>query len=253
MKSIQKLARSLMSVLAGVVALSVASNLQAQTQPSKAEVRAVRGTATYTVGGGAAQPLKVGTILPSGSTVKTGPASMVDIFLGNSAGVVRVTENTTLGLDKLTLTDTGADTVVEVQLNLPDGTILGNVNKLSAASKYEIKVPSGVAGVRGTRYRISSTGYTVVLEGTMVMVYVPPQGAPTPYTLVGPPATYFSPLEGVKPAPEDLVREINAQFRGGGGPPFTPPGPPTAVPFKDPFVSPGTGRSTVGDNPSPGN
>jgi hypothetical protein len=108
-----------------------------------------------------------------------------------------LTENTTLGLDKLTLTDTGADTVVEVQLNLPEGTILGNVGKLSAASKYEVKVPNGVAGVRGTRYRISSTGYTVVLDGTVVFVYVPPNGQPTPYTLVGPPAVYFSPLEGV--------------------------------------------------------
>ena len=121
-----------------------------------------------------------------------------------------------MGLDKLTLTDTGADTVVEVQLNLPEGTILGNVGKLSAASKYEVKVPNGVAGIRGTRYRISSTGYTVVLDGTVVFVYVPPQGQPTPYTLVGPPAVYFSPLEGVKPAPEDLVVEVRNQFGPGG-------------------------------------
>ena len=143
---------------------------------------------------------------------------MVDLFLGNSAGVVRLTENTTLGLDKLTLTKTGADTVVEVQLNLPEGTILGNVGKLSAASKYEVKVPNGVAGIRGTRYRISSTGYTVVLDGTVVFVYYPPQGQPTPYTLVGPPAVDFSPLEGVKPAPEDLVVEVRNQFGPGGYP-----------------------------------
>jgi hypothetical protein len=248
MKSTQKLANKLVAMIVGMAVLSLASSLQAQTQPSKAEVRSVKGTATYTVGGGPAQPLKVGTILPAGSVVKTGPASMVDLFLGNSAGVIRVTENTTLGLDKLTLTDTGADTVVEAQLNLPDGTILGNVNKLSAASKYEVKVPNGVAGIRGTRYRISSTGYTVLLDGTLVFVYVPPGGQPTPYTLVGPPAVYFSPLEGVKPAPEDIVREVNAQFRG--GPPFTPPGPPPGVPFRDPFVSPGTGtKPDVSNNP----
>jgi hypothetical protein len=243
MKSNQSLARNLVALVAGALAFSC--SLQAQTQPSKAEVRAVKGQATYTVAGGPAQPLKVGTVLPSGSVIKTAAASVVDLFLGNSAGVVRITENTTLGLDKLTLTDTGADTVVEVQLNLPDGTILGNVNKLSAASKYEVKVPNGVAGIRGTRFRISSTGYTVLLDGTLVFVYVPPQGAPTPYTLVGPPAMYFSPLEGVRPAPEDLVREVNGQF----GPPFTPPGPPPAVPFKDPFVSPGVGRPDVGNNP----
>jgi hypothetical protein len=235
MKSTHSQVLKLAAVVAGVLAFSFIT--QAQTQPSKAEVRAVKGTATYTVAGGPAQPLKVGTILPAGSVVKTAAASMVDLFLGNSAGVVRLTENTTLGLDKLTLTDTGADTVVEVQLNLPEGTILGNVGKLSAASKYEVKVPNGVAGIRGTRYRISSTGYTVVLDGTVVFVYVPPQGQPTPYTLVGPPAVYFSPLEGVKPAPEDLVVEVRNQFGPSGylggirGEPIVPPQP-------DPFISP---------------
>lgn len=221
-----------------MLALFVASSVYAQTQPSKAEVRAVKGEATYTVAGGPAQPLKVNTILPAGSVIKTGPGAVVDLFLGNSAGVIRVVENTTLGLDKLTLTDTGADTVVEIQLNLPEGTILGNVNKLSAASKYEIKVPNGVAGIRGTWFRMSSTGYIVLLEGTVVFVYVPPGGQPTPYTLVGPPAVYFSPLEGVKPAPEDLVREVRTQFDRGIS---TAAAPPQSVPFKDPFVSPGTG------------
>ncbi|MCI0744085.1 MAG: FecR domain-containing protein [Verrucomicrobia subdivision 3 bacterium] len=247
MKSTQNVTKTLVATAAGMLALSL--GLQAQTQPGKAEVRAVKGTATYMVGGGPAQPLKVGTVLPSGSTIKTAAGSAVDLFLGTSAGVVRVAENTTLGLDKLTLTDTGADTVVEVQMNLPDGTILGNVNKLSAASKYEIKVPNGVAGIRGTRFRLSSTGYAVLLDGTMVFVYVPPGGNPTPYTLVGPPAVYFSPLEGVKPAPEDLVREVRGQF----GPPFTPPGPPPRVPFNDPFVSPGVGsRPDVSNNPGQG-
>ena len=134
-------------------------------------------------------PLKVGTVLLSGATVRTEAGSVVDIFMGNSAGFVRVTENTTLALDKLAFTETGADTVVEIQLNLPDGTILGNVNKLSAASKYEVKVPNGVAGIRGTRYRISASAYVVLLDGSLIMVFVPPTGGnPIPYPMFGPPA-----------------------------------------------------------------
>src|SRR5688500_15482484 len=109
MKATKSLAPRMAALVAGVMAFSLASSLHAQTQPSKAEVRAVKGDATYTVGGGATQPLKVTTTLPAGSVIKTGPASVVDLFLGNSAGVIRVTDNTTLGLDKLTLTDTGAD------------------------------------------------------------------------------------------------------------------------------------------------
>ena len=133
--------KGLLTLTAGLMALALATCLHAQT-PGKAEVRAIKGSASFSAAPGApSAALKVGTVLYSGSTIKTGPGAWVDLFLGNSAGSVRVTESTTLSLDKLAFTDTGADTVVEVQLNLPDGTILGNVNKLSAASKYEVKVP----------------------------------------------------------------------------------------------------------------
>ena len=209
-------------MLAMSVAMLLSANLFAQEMAGRAEVKAVRGTAIYTVAGGPETPLKKGTVLTAGSVVKTGPESSVDLFMGNSAGTVRVTENTTLGLDTLKLTDTGAETVVEIQFNLPEGTILGDVNKLSPASKYEIKLPNGVAGIRGTKYRCSSTAYIVLLDGTMIFVFVPPGGNPTPYTLVAPPAVYFSPIEGIKPAPKDLLREVLEQLAGGEMIPETP-------------------------------
>ncbi|SRR5260221_5771990 len=216
MKFTENLANRLVRFTFGLVALGLATGLQAQT-PGKAEVRAIRGKASFAAAGGAFAPLKVGAILYSGATIKTEGGAFVDLFLGNSAGFIRVTENTTLALDKLAFTDTGADTVVEVQLNLPDGTILGNVNKLSAASKYEVKVPNGVAGIRGTRFRIASSAHVVLLEGSLIMVYVPPNGVPTPYPLFGPPAQYFSPTEGVKPCPIVLVEEVKQQGAGLGG------------------------------------
>ena len=234
----QQLSHRLAPAVAGIVALAFTYSLQAQSQPGRAEVRVVKGTATYMVSGGPAQPLKAKTVLPAGTTVKTGPASIVDLSLGQ-AGTVRVTENTTLTIDRLNVTDTGAETVTETQLNLPEGTIYFNVHKLSAASKYEIKFPNGMAGIRGSSGRVSSTGYSVLMDGTMVIVYVPPGQQPTPYTLVAPPPVYFSPLEGVKPAPEDLIREMKT---GAGA---TIIGATEAVitqpPFKDPFISPGTG------------
>jgi len=224
MKFTKNLANRLVRFTFGLVAIGLAASLQAQT-PGKAEVRAIKGKASFAAAGGAMAPLKVGTILYSGATVKTEGGAYVDLFLGNSAGFIRITENTTLALDKLAFTDTGADTVVEVQLNLPDGTILGNVNKLSAASKYEVKVPNGVAGIRGTRFRISSSANVILLDGSLIMVYVPPNGVPTPYPLFAPPAQYFSPTEGVKPCPLVLVEEVKQQWSGmpggGGG---TPPG-----------------------------
>jgi hypothetical protein len=156
--------------------------------------------------------LKTGTILPPGAVVKTGPGATVDLFLGKTAGVLRLTENSTLSFDKLTLTDTGVDTVVEVQLNLSEGQILGNVNKLSAASKYEIKVPNGVAGIRGTRYRCGSNAHIVLLNGILIFVHVPPGGNPVPFTLKAPPPVEFSPVDGIKLASSETVQEVLTQF-----------------------------------------
>lgn len=220
------------------------SPAQAQTQPGKAVVRSITGVASHSTDGSTFVPLKAGAVLPPGTTIKTAPQSTVDLFLGHSAGVVRILEDTTLSIDKLALTDTGADTVVDVQMNLPEGTMLFNVNKLSAASKYEIKVPNGVAGIRGTKGRCNHHSYIVLVDGTLIFVYVPPGGAPTPYTLVAPPPVYFSPLEGVKPAPEDLIQEVLGQFEGQGPPSppvFVGPGPtdPTT------FVEPNTGETPI--------
>ncbi len=212
MKLIQSLPNKLVPLVAGLAALTLVLTLDAQTAPGKAEVRAIKGHALYAVSGGPAAELKAGTVLGAGTIIKTAADSTVDLFLGNSAGVIRITENSTLGLDKLLITNTGADTVIENQFNLPEGTMLFNVNKLSAASKYEVKLPNGVAGIRGTKGRLSSNAFIVLLDGALVYVHVPQGGNPTPYSLSAPPPVYFSPAEGVKPAPEPLIAEVVKQF-----------------------------------------
>jgi hypothetical protein len=136
---------------------AIAFEAQAVTKEGKAVVRAVRGTAKYSSGGGVWVPLKVGITLQPGASIQTGPESTVDVFLGQNGPVVRVTPDTTLGFDKLAFTDTGADRVIDTQLNLKSGRILGNVKKLASASRYEIKTPVGVAGIRGTDFDVTVT------------------------------------------------------------------------------------------------
>jgi hypothetical protein len=232
----------LTSLLAGAMLLSMTTRLPADTQPGKITVVGLKGTASASAPGSSPAPVKMKDIYGPGTTIKTDKASSVDLFFGSTLGTMRLEESGTLVIDKFTLTDTGADTIADVQLNLPEGTMLGNVNKLSAASKYEIKVPRGVAGIRGTTLLASAAAYFVLLEGALVYVDVPPGGNPTPYTLQAPPAVYFSPLEGVKPAPDDLINSVRLRLPN-------PPGIEVArehVPGpvrddKPPFVSPGTG------------
>jgi hypothetical protein len=88
---------------------------------------------------------------------------------------IRLWGDGALGIDKLTVLQTGADRVTDTQLDLKRGRITGNVKKLSAASKYEIKLPNGVAGVRGTVFDIQAVGIVKVYIGSMVVAWVDPQ------------------------------------------------------------------------------
>lgn len=243
----------LVTVVTLLVAL--APSAWGQAGPLRAEVRAVKGAATFTTAADATpKPLKVGMAITASTntTIRTGAESTVDLFLGASAGVVRISPNSTLSLAKLAETATGADSRVEVELGLPEGELYFNVNKLSQASRYEIKMPTGIAGIRGTKGRClqranppagAAGSPVVLLDGHLVFVHVPVGGEPKAYVMKAPPAVFFSPAEGVKEAPQDLVRGINLEIEragkaGRGGPPFQPPGPPENRPPVEPFISP---------------
>src|SRR5690606_22284182 len=145
------------------------------------------------------------------------PGSIVDLFLGENGPVVRVTEDTTVGIDRLTVDDLGAEKIIETQLDLRSGRILGNVKKLAATSKYEVKTPQGVAGIRGTRYDISADGTVTVVEGQVVVVYIV-EGQPVSVT-VNAGQTARPPIRAGEPArltqtPIEIQRRINSELDG---------------------------------------
>lgn len=205
--------RSLMNgLIMGAVALAMASSLPAQTvTQGKAKVIRIKGYARFTAGNNVWQPLKVGEVLRPGTVIQTGidKGSFVDLVLGDGEAtvasgsvpstsatpvannnnnnskayqpsaeqnVVRVWENSLLGIDKLTSMETGADVVTETQLNLQAGRIFGSVKKMSAASKYEVKIPNGVAGIRGTVFEITAEGVIKVASGVVVLAFVGADG-----------------------------------------------------------------------------
>jgi hypothetical protein len=220
--------------LIGALAVSSAQAVEA----GKAVVRAIRGQAQFAEGGNWL-PLRVGQILRPGSAVRTANDSQVDLFMDQSGPVVRLAENTTLGIDKLNFEATGVDTVIETQLDLKSGRILGIVKKMAATSKYEIKTPNGVAGIRGTEYDVSATGVVRVVSGSMVVVYVKSDG--TVITQVVNAGEMFVPSDAaVKPIPADelsqLIGEVN-NLRGA---------PTVALAVEEPitiFISPLAGGS----------
>jgi len=213
-----------------VAALLSAATAQAAPEQNKAVVRAVRGSANFSTDRGANwKALKVGTSLNQNSVVRTAPGSNVDLYLGDNGPIVRVTEDTTLGIDRLTIDRTGVDKVIETQLDLRNGRILGDVKRLAAASKYEVKTPHGVAGIRGTRYDIRADGTVIVIEGQIVVVYIVDGQA---YTATGNAGdTLRPPTPGtrqvlVSPTSPEVITEVNSQLgdagRGGGAAPTGP-------------------------------
>jgi hypothetical protein len=87
--------------------------------------------------------------------------------------VIRLRENTLLSIDKLTAEQTGGDTVSDTQLDLRAGRVFFNVKKTSAASRYEIKLPNGVAGIRGSIGEFAEdTGDFTMFSGSAVLTFL---------------------------------------------------------------------------------
>jgi FecR protein len=190
----QSLLKSLL--VCGVALAAVATMAADNVVQVTARVVRIRGDARYKVGAGAWQTLKQGDELGAGTIIETGVNSRIDLMMGEGApptarpvvgevltyapaaeqNMVRIWENSRMAIDKLTRTETGADVVTETQLDLQAGHIFGSVKKMSAASKYEVKIPNGVAGIRGTIYDISVEGVIKCLVGSIYLAYVDSSG-----------------------------------------------------------------------------
>ena len=190
-----------------------ASRMFGQAPTEGAQVVGVVGTAVYSSSGTASLPLNPGDRVAAGSILKTGPQSAVDLSLGPRAGILRLTENTTVSLGQLVAGGAIPDPQVQIRLHVTEGTVVGFNNKLTTTAKYEVQTSTGIAAIGGSEFRVDSRGHVVLLAGKALVAYVPTGGEPVVHTLKAPPASYFSPLEGVRPAPKALEQEVRAQCK----------------------------------------
>jgi len=208
-----------------------------------ATVVRVRGEASYTLESGPNAkwiPLVAGKILQAGATIKTETGALVDVVLGKTVefpqarptpdsislapdslvrgavdykpsaeqNVVRLSGGTTLKIDKLTVSDTGVDTVSDTELDLQKGRIFASVKKISGASQYLIKIPNGIAGVRGTKLSIGADGSVAVLTASspsdVVLSITNPDGTTTTYVIAA--GDQFDPQSGqTGPVPAEFL------------------------------------------------
>jgi hypothetical protein len=229
----------------GVAVAALLAVSAAHAAAGKAVVRSVTGTSSYSEQGGDWKPLKNGQVLLSGSSAKSGVASRIVLFLDKNGPTVRLLEDTTLGIDRLDADSTGTDTVIETQLDLRQGTIQGYVNKLAAASKYEVKTPNTVAGVRESpiEYQISADGVTHVRNGSMMVAYTNPVTKKISTHLINEGQSFIPPSDPSRPDATPTVRATRPGEVVWTGPVPTGKGPEAplavvAIPTTEPFVSP---------------
>jgi hypothetical protein len=210
------------------VALTLGAGAVAQNiQPGVLTVVRIVGEARYSLGDGVWHPLVAGKVLAAGSVIQAGHDATVDVVLGKKIlmspaaatpqqiapavdspvrgfisytpaaeqNAVRLTGDTVLAIDKLNVSDTGVDTVSDTELDLRQGRIYCSVKKLSGASQYLIKIPNGIAGVRGTWFVIDANGYVGVLRNSVVLSIIGADGKPI--TVVVGEGNQFDPKSGL--------------------------------------------------------
>jgi len=266
--------------LTGVAFAVVASAVAQQMSQSTAKVVRIKGSARYADASNVWQPLKVGDVLKAGCIIQTAADSRVDLVLGDKDATanevkwgqttsymgagggagggdsaekdphskrdfVRLSENSVLAIDKLLIADTGTDKIREVQLDLRAGRAFGMVKKLNGASKYEVKIPNAVAGIRGTIYTISANGTLDVLVGSVVVAYKDASGSITTQVVKG--GERFDASTGqVSPIPDYDQKEMVKTARTELGPNV----PPTTFVYDNTtyWVSPTAGFNGSGSS-----
>jgi hypothetical protein len=225
------------------LALPVKTFAQSPVHAGVATVVRISGEATYSLGDGKWHPLLAGKILAAGSIIKTEPDATVDLVLGKTIAMpqanpvpnsisasaddnvrglvtykpsaeqntVRMMPNTVLAIDKLTVSDTGVDSVSDTELDLRQGAIYNSVKKFSGASQYLIKIPNGIAGVRGTLFYIEATGSCAAFKNSVVLSIIGSNGKPE--TVVVGEGTQYNPQSGsTSPLPSGVVTQLGEIF-----------------------------------------
>jgi hypothetical protein len=240
MKKIQFLVTA--AVCGLVTSFTIAASADDAVKQGVATVVRVKGEASYTLGGSDTwHPLVPGKILQAGSSISTKPDAIVDVVLGKQAAmpqaqpspdrislapdspvrgvvsckpsveqnVVRLSGGTTLKIDTLTVSDTGVDSVSDTELDLQSGRIFASVKKLSDQSKYLVKIPNGIAGVRGTKFTLGSDGSAACIEHSVWLAFGGSGGTPTTVEVAE--GTQYDPATGqTSPISPDVLSQLQA-------------------------------------------
>lgn len=146
----------LATVLLGSDSLS-AQTLRASSQ-RWLDVRETRGNVSY-VAGSSSRPARPGDRLTQvGQGIRTGAGSTAILSVDDGIGVVRVAENTSLAVSRLSTLANGGKVT---EMNVTSGQARLQVRRFNnPSSRLQIQTPAGVAAVRGTEFGVTVSSLT---------------------------------------------------------------------------------------------
>ncbi len=143
-----------MTVLALFAFLSLQGFAQAG-EPSRATVKEIKGEAKFLKSGSTDwQKLEQGTVLSEGDALKTAIGAQVTLTLTGAAKTAEITvrPESEFVFKKFHYdgTSQAENTLLDVQL----GGVLVKAEKLIGESKFEVKTPTSIVGIRGTTFEV---------------------------------------------------------------------------------------------------
>jgi hypothetical protein len=147
----------------------------AAAAPAFLRAQEVAGKVSWNRVGKEAVPVTEGLSFPAEGSISTGPGSRVLLVLPDEA-LVSLGENS--GADLLLFRQVGAapadsgdaesPVASETGIRMRRGALTSHVRKLRSGSSFRVETPLGVAGVRGTTFRVQ---VREILQGSVAGVY----------------------------------------------------------------------------------
>lgn len=144
-------------LIIGIMTISLIFSGNAFSEEARfATIQKIKGEVfTRTVGEKDWKSAEKGMILGEMAEIKTGPKSKAEIYLDEDAetGKFDMTEESLLRFSEMKKNEDTSDKTT--LLDLAIGKVIIRAEKLTGASKFEVRTPTATTGVRGTVFEVS--------------------------------------------------------------------------------------------------
>ena len=150
------LALGLIISFVSICAPAFAADPEDEAGVNEAKVIEIKGTADYlSLGQTQWKPLEIGTLLYEGDKMRTLKDSSVIVETKGSAKTATMTVRKETEFTFKNFRHDDATKIDNTLLELEVGSVMVEAEKLVGASRFEVKTPTSVVGIRGTKFEVN--------------------------------------------------------------------------------------------------